>query len=383
MRERCLLCGEKLFDKPLYVFENMPSEAQNLPSIDQLDNEKAINYNLRQCSKCGLAQFDCEPVSYYKDSTRAGERCEVLKELRRNQYSYMIENFSLQGKKIVEVGAGKGGFLLTLKEMTEYHIQAYGIEYNREFVNIGRASVGDCIYQGDVEDVNTKIEVAPFDAFVSFAYPARLMDPNAMMQWVYNNTTEDAVGLIQVPSLEHLLSSTGFYDITRDHIAYYDRSSLSFLLNKNGFEVIEIGDVSELYIYAYVRKRKPFQLEEMWSGVHELGEEVKEFVSEYRNCGKKIAVWCAGHFAFTVLSTTGIEKEIEYVIDNAEFKQGKYTPASHIKIVAPEYFNENPVDVIMILGPIYVTEIVDEIRNLCGEVIVIASVDKNGLHCIQ
>lgn len=383
MREHCILCGEKLFKKPLYVFNNMPSEAQNLPSIEQLDYEKPIDYNFKQCSKCGLAQFDCEPVSYYKDSTRAGERCEVLKELRRNQYSYMIEKFYLKGKKILEIGAGKGGFLLTLKEMSEYQIQAFGIEYNHDFVEIAKEYVGDCIYQGDVEDINTKICEAPFDAFVSFAYPARLMDPNAMMQWAYNNTTEDAVGLIQVPSLEHLLSSTGFYDITRDHIAYYDRSSLSFLLNKNGFEIIEMGEVSELYIYAYVRKRKPLQLDKMWSGVHKLGEEVKKFVSDYRNSDKRIAVWCAGHFAFTVLSTTGIENEIEYVIDNAEFKQGKYTPASHIKIVAPEYYKENPVDVIMILGPIYVAEIVDEIKSLCKEDIVIASVDKNGLHCIQ
>lgn len=382
MRKFCILCGGKLFDKPLYVFENMPAEAQNLPDVKQLEEDKPINYNFKQCSKCGLTQFDCDPVSYYKDSTRAGERCEALKDLRRKQYSYMIEKFSLQGKKIIEIGAGKGGFLLTLQEMSEYNIKAYGIEYNRDFVETARKYVGDCIFQGDVENVNTIVRETPFDAFVSFAYPARLMKPNDMMQWIYNNTTEDAVGLIQVPSLEHLMSATGFYDITRDHIAYYDRNTLSFLIQKNGFEVIEMDEVSELYIYAYVKKRKSLQISDMWAGVKTLRDEVVQFVSDHKGRGEKIAIWCAGHFAFTLLSVTGMAENISYVIDNAVYKQGKYTPATHVKIVAPEYYKKEPVDVIMILGPIYVAEIVDEIKRKCSRDIVIASVDKNGLHCI-
>ena len=171
---------------PLYICRSMPGVSQNLPTSENLEQDVPIDLNLCQCSGCGLVQFDCEPVSYYKDSTRAGERCEALIALRQNQYKHLIETYHLQKKKILEVGAGKGG---------------------------------------------------------SFAYPARLIDPNTMLQCVFNSLVEDGVGLIMVPSMEHLLSSEGFFDIVRDHIAYYSEDTLRFLLQKNGFDVLEHGEV--------------------------------------------------------------------------------------------------------------------------------------------
>lgn len=379
-RDKCIVCGAKLHTKPIYLCKNMPATSQDLPTLEQLDEDKAVDFELCQCSGCGLVQFNNEPVAYYRDSTRAGERCEVLIKLRQQQYRHLIENYNLQGKKIVEIGAGKGGFLKTLKELTEYKVKEYGVEYNPEFVEIARKIEGVNVQQGNPEDAATLIEGAPFDAFTSFAYPARLIDPNAMMECIYKNTTEEAVGLIMVPSMEHLLNPGGYYDITADHIAYYDASSLRFMVQKNGFEVLEQGEVADMYIYAIIRKKRLYDLEEVWKDVMPLANEVINFVSEEKKCGRKIAIWCAGHFAFTILSMTNVAADIEYIIDNAEFKKGKYSPASHVLIEGPEYYTEHPVDTIMVLGPIYVKEIIGEIYEKCSRTIKIVTVDKFGLH---
>lgn len=380
MRTKCIVCGAPLLDDPLYVCHDMPANSQNLPSKADLETDKAVNFNFCQCSGCGLVQFDCEPVPYYRDSTRAGERCDALIKLRREQYKHLIETYQLQGKKILEVGAGKGGFLKTLKEMTEYQVQEFGIENNPEFVRIAREVEGVNVQQGFIDSPDTHIEGAPFDGFVSFAYPARLIEPNNVFRGIYNNLNAGAVGLVMVPSLEHLLEPGGFYDITADHIAYYNEDTLRYLLQKNGFDVIEHGQVSKLYIYAVVKKRQPHNLKDIWSDVEPLAQQVRKFVSESTEGNKKIAVWCAGHFAFTVLSVAQIGDRISYIIDNAKFKQGFYAPVSHVPIVAAEYYREEPVDTILILGPIYIDEIVREIRAKCSEHVVIASMDKNGLH---
>lgn len=381
-RDRCIVCGERLHEKPIFICRNMPATCQKLPSKDELNLDIPVDFELCQCKGCGLVQFNNEPVDYYKDSTRAGERCDILIKLRQKQYKHLIETYNLYGKKIVEIGAGKGGFLKTLKEMSEYRIKEYGLEYNLNFVKIAREVEGVNVQQGDAEDASTVIEGAPFDAFTSFAYPARLINPNGMLQCIYNNTTDEAVGLIMVPSMEHLLKPGGFYDITADHIAYYDQHSLSFLIQKNGFEVLENGEVAGMYIYAIIRKRSTYNLEKEWSDVVPLANQVIEFVENEKKEGKKIAVWCAGHFAFTILSMTNVAKEIEYIIDNAEFKKGYYSPASHVLIVGPEHFKENPVDTIMILGPIYVEEIVKEISAKCSKEVKIVTVDKFGLHAV-
>lgn len=383
MRKNCIVCGAKLIDNPIYVCRNMPAESQNLPDASSLNDDIPIDINLCQCSGCGLVQFDCDPVSYYKDSTRAGERCEALIELRKQQYTHLIETYCLQGKKILEVGAGKGGFLKTLREMSEYSIQEFGIENNPEFVNIARNVEKVNMQQGDVECLETQIEGAPFDAFVTFAYPARLIDPNAMLQCVSRHLTRDAVGLVQVPSMEHLLKPGGFYDITRDHVAYYSEATLKFLLVKNGFDILEFGEVSELYIYAIVKKRKPHDLQTLWADVEPLADEVRKYVNKNTEKGKKLAVWCAGHFAFTVLSTAEIGNKVSYIIDNAEFKKGRYSPASHVPIVGPEHFFNEPVDTILILGPIYVNEIIREIREKYDPKVNIAVMDRRGLFEIE
>lgn len=379
-RTRCIVCGAELYSSPLFVCKNMPAVSQDLPTKEQLINDKPVNFELCQCLGCGLVQFNNAPVPYYRDSTRAGERCEVLIKLRKQQYKYMIEKFHLQGKKLIEIGAGKGGFLKTLVELEEYQIKEYGIEYNEDFVRIAKEDEGVNVQQGNPESSSTIIQGAPFDAFTTFAYPARLIDPNGMMQCIYRNTTDDVVGLIMVPSMEHLLSTTGYYDITADHIAYYDIQTLRFLLQKNGFEIIEHGEVAGVYIYAYVKKRKRYNLEYVWKDITLLADDISNYIKKEKKMEKKIAIWCAGHFAFTVLAMIDNHKDIEYIIDNASYKKGKYSPATHVPIYGPEYFARNPVDIIMILGPMYINEIVNEIHTKCSKSVKIVSVNKSGLH---
>lgn len=379
IKKRCIVCGMPLLENPIYVCKNMPVNSQNLPTIENLDQDKPVDYNLCQCSGCGLVQFDCEPVPYYLDSTRAGERSDVLVKMRREQYKHLIETYHLQGKKILEIGAGKGGFLKTLMEMEEYGIQGYGVENNPDFVKIACDTEKVNVMQGNPENMDESLKGGPFDAFMSFAYPARLIDPNKMLQGVCNNLVEGGIGLVQVASLEHLMRPGGFYDITVDHIAYYNEDTLRFLLQKNGFDILEHGEIGQLYIYAIVRKRRAHDLQECWKDVQPLAEQMKEHVDKVVADGKKIAVWCAGHFAFTVLSTAKIGEKITYIIDNAPFKQGHFAPASHVPIFGVEHFKKEPVEEIIILGPMYVDEIVQEIKRRCSAEIKITTFGKQGL----
>ena len=80
-----------------------------------------------------------------------------------------------------------------------------------------------------------------------------------------------------------------------------------------------------------------------------------------------IALWGASHQGFTLASTTPLCERVSYIIDSAPFKQGRFAPASHLPIVPPDHFLENPVDVIMIVAPGYSDEIAGVIRTRFGE----------------
>ena len=51
------------------------------------------------------------------------------------------------------------------------------------------------------------------------------------------------------------------------------------------------------------------------------------------------------------------------IVDSAEFKQGKYTPATHIPIVSPDMLDTDPVDAVIIIAGSYSDEVVRTIQR--------------------
>ena len=112
--------------------------------------------------------------------------------------------------------------------------------------------------------------------------------------------------------------------------------------------------------------------------------DVDRFISDIRsstenNYDGKIAVWGASHQSFTILQMIGLYRNVEYIIDSAPFKQGRFSPASHIRIVPPAYIKESPVEAVIIIAPTYSDEISRIIKSSYPEVRIVASVIGNSI----
>lgn len=361
--KRCIICDGKLMANPLMKCKNMPASAQDIPTKEELPGDSGIDLTLYQCSGCGLIQFDCEPVPYYRDVIRSGGYSTTMVELRRAQYSHFIDMCGLKDKKIIEIGCGQGEFLQVL---TEFPVQAYGIEHKADLVAMAREK-GLNVERDFAEDETVKLKNGPFDAFLSFNFLEHQPNPNGMMRCIYENLTDDGYGLITVPSFEYILEQDAFYELLRDHIANYTQDSLRFLVEKNGFRVLECERVNRDTWAMIVQKRPKVNVSGLISNFSQLTEQMHQYVSSRHGAGKKVAIWGASHQGFTAASTTGCSDMIHYIIDSAPFKQGKYAPASHIPIVAPDYFFQDPVDCILVIAPGYTQEIVKTIRTRFGE----------------
>lgn len=341
---------------------NMPAQAQNLPDKENLHKDKGIDINLCECEGCRLIQLDSEPVSYYKDVIRAGGISSTMEELRKKQYEEFISLAALEGKKIIEVGCGQGEFLEILNR---YPVQAYGLENNQELVDKALKK-GLRVSRGYTDSIDYTFEGAPFDAFTSFNFLEHQPDPQKYLKTIARNLTENAYGLITVPSFEYILEENSFYEIIPDHIAYYTEDTLESLLRISGFDVLKKERVNRDTISMIIRKKKNTDISHIASKKLRISTEVKNLVDKSMNDNKKLAVWGASHQGFTLCAVTGISYGVEYIIDSAKFKQNKYAPASHIKIVSKEYAKLNPVDIIIIIAPGYTDEIFNIIRQELG-----------------
>lgn len=371
MNHRCIVCGERLGEEDkLMLCPQMPASAQDIPAADALEAEHGMDLQLCQCPGCGLIQFDCEPVSYYRDVIRAGGYSTTMAALRRKQYRHFIGLCQLEGKKIIEIGCGRGEFL---KLLAEFPVQAYGIEHKKNLAEEAQAA-GLNVRQDFTENAEQVLEGAPFDAFLSFNFLEHQPNPNTMLRCIYNNLAEDGVGLVTVPSLDYIVGNDSFYELLRDHIANYSEETLRFLLNRNGFIVLESTTVNRDTLSMIVKKRPKLNISGLQAQYKRLTVQMCAFVDARVSTGRKIAVWGASHQGFTTISTTGVGSKIEYIIDSAPFKQGRYAPASHVQIVSPEHFLAHPVDTILIIAPGYTDEIAGIIRDKYGTGVEIAAI---------
>ncbi len=356
--KKCIICGENL-NKPLIEFNNMPSSAQNIPEYEELSEDNGISLNLHQCYKCGLVQFDCMPVNYYKDVIRSGGYSTTMVNLRKKQYSYLIDKYNLKGKKFLEVGCGQGEFLSVLDE---FPVKAYGIENNDNLVKIAKDKKLN-VEKNFMENKDTVIKNSPFDVFLSFNFLEHQPKPNDMLQGIYNNLSDEGMGLITVPSFEYILENNGYYELIRDHIAYYTFDTLKFLLEKNGFMVLEQEIINRDTLSIIVKKRPKVDIKNLKKSYEKITKQINQYIDSLISNDKHVAIWGASHQGFTIASTSNLTDKIDFIIDSAPFKQEKYAPASHIPIISPEKAMKKDLDSIIIIAPGYVTEIANIIKD--------------------
>ncbi len=372
--KNCIACGEKLEGKGLLSFDGMPASAQNIPDAEEVKEDHGVSLNLHQCKNCGLVQFDCEPVDYYRDVIRSGGFTTTMVELRRRQFDHLIRTYDLECRKFIEVGCGQGEFLGVL---AEFPVQAYGVEHREDLVELARKK-GLNVVRGFTEDPDTVLgENGPYDVFLSFNFLEHQPEPGVMLDCIWNNLTEDGLGLVTVPSLEYILQYDGYYELIRDHIAYYSFETLGNLLTLHGFEVLEEEMVNRDTCAVIVRKvqreeKKVRPVEQVDVSTMEasygmIRDEILKLSDTLQREGKTLAVWGASHQGFTLAATTCLKETAKYIIDSAPFKQGRFAPTSHLPIVAPDYFHTEPVDAILIVAPGYTKEISDSIRSNFGE----------------
>ena len=309
----------------------------------------------------------------------------------------------IRGRRIVEVGCGRGEFLRMWQNLAEdpegaaalardqerdplsgqpnaAPLHLVGIEHKASLVAEANAAADKKyrVYEGFATG-DVRYPEGPFDAFVQFNFLEHQPDPCDMLRNIGRNLKPQALGLITVPSFEYILRYNGYYELLRDHIANYTEFTLQKLLQDCGFELLSMDLVNRDTIEAIVRKADPDELSELhYSGrlidvsalrdsYDRLSASVNAHIDHLSESRRTMAIWGASHQGFTLAATTKLGGRVEYIIDSAPFKQGRFSPASHIPIVAPDYAVAHPVDEILIVAPGYTDEIAGIIRERFDE----------------
>lgn len=376
---QCRCCHRYLPEKPLLQYHNMPKSAQHFPDIDKVEEEKGVNIAIYECHSCGLLQAAGEPVPYYRDVIRATGVSEEMRKFRVGQFRQWVDENHLQGKKIIEIGCGKGEFMSFMEELP---VQVTGIEHLEESVNQGKKD-GHAILQGFIEAEDYSISGAPYDAFYIMNFLEHIPNPGEFLTGISNNLAENAAGLVEVPNVNMILEQSLYSEFIQDHLSYFTTQTLRNILELNGFEVLSCEKIWYRYIIsAKVRKRKMTNTEKFAKRIQKMQEELDHYLSQMEQEGKTTAAWGAGHQALANFSILNLKSRIKCVIDSAPFKQNKFTPATHIPVVSPEVLKKGEIGAVLIMAAGYSDEIKDIILQNHPE-ISIAIMREDGLEMVK
>lgn len=247
----CRVCDSTIYlDKPMITYDNVPDRSQNLLKADELQFETNKTLKVYQCEFCNTVQLDGKPLEHFEEVVRTSGVSEIVKKQKTEQFQNFIDKYELDNKKILEVGCGNGDYLEIVNNL---NVDAYGIEYSQKNVDIcgqkGLQVRRDYIFAG-----YHKTKPFRFDAFYCIDYLEHIPTPNIFLKGIYNNTTDDAVGIIEVPNFYSIVETKAYSEFRLENLVYYTIDTLTLLLNKNGFEVLEYKESDVISVV--VKKRK-------------------------------------------------------------------------------------------------------------------------------
>ena len=372
---RCPNCDASGMDV-FYEVKDIPAH-----SCLMLDNQQAaLQYPKRDlslgfCRACGFISnviFDAQVLEYsggYEEQQSFSAR---FRAFQTDLITRLIARYDVRDKDVVEIGCGKGDFLVELCEAggnrgvgidpacDPERMQGRGdgrVHFIRDFYS-ERCSQIPC---GFLCCRHTLEHIHPTNQFVG------------LMRKVVGDR-KDMVVFFEVPAVERVLGEGAFWDVYYEHCSYFSLGSLARVFRANRFEISEVGtDFDDQYLLIVARPvdrptapslPEEDDLEQITHDVADFRVKVMDLISSWRSRiiafrerGKRIAVWGSGSKCVAFLSTLGIAGEIDTVVDINPYRQGKWLPVSGKRVEAPESLRITSPDVILVMNPIYSEEI--------------------------
>lgn len=202
---------------------------------------------------------------------------------------------------------------------------------------------------------------------------------------------EEGIFVMEFPYVLDLLDKNLFDTIYHEHLSYFSLKSLLKLAEKSGLEISDIqrndldggairvfwkkregilSGINKKNIYKILKKEEKYGLykKETYSKFANRVKALKIATLEEFNYLKKnkkqIVGYGAAAKANVLLNYFGLDtKTIDYIVDSTPYKQGLFTPGTHIPIYSEEKIYDNIPDYILIFAWNFSKEIIKKNRK--------------------
>jgi SAM-dependent methyltransferase len=358
--------------------------ANRLLTHEQLDiAEPSYPLDLVHCPRCALAQITetVPPEELFHNYVYFSSFSDGMLRHVRELTSEIIASQKLRTTSLVVEIASNDGYLL--QNYQQAGIPVLGIE---PAVNVARVAQSErgvptlCRFFG--QPLAAQLAACGQRADVVHAHNvlAHVADLNGFVAGLRIVLKDTGVAVIEVPYVKDLIDNVEFDTIYHEHLCYFSLTSLSRLFTRHDLVVHDVERIAmhggSLRLFAgrqggsSQRVQKMLADETAWGvdrsefylsfgqRVERLRHDLLALLRKLKSEGRRIAVYGASAKGSTLLNYFKIGGDmVDFVVDRNTFKQGHYTPGTHLKIHSPQKLMDDKPDYVLLLSWNFADEI--------------------------
>jgi len=376
----CPLCG----GQEGVEFFHQPSVPTNVVVLSD-DPEAARAWprgslRLLACPDCGLVyNADVDPAlieySARLEETQAfSPHFAAYSEALASEW---IARHDLRGKRVLEVGCGKGEFLASMCRLGGIH----GIGFDpAAHVDRLPADVADRL-ELVIDYFDERSLSIDADALVCRHTLEHVPAPAgflALLQRWAARRAHPPVLLFEVPDLTRVLAEAAFWDLYYEHCNYFTADSLRYAFERHGFRVLELRSAYDSqYLLLEAEPAAAYGAPLRAPGAAATVRSAEAFGHVFRDIARRaeahlarlhrdgpVVVWGGGSKGCAFLTALDIGELVAAVVDVNPHKQGKYLIGTGHPVVGPASLRALRPAHVVVMNPVYLPEIADTLRQL-------------------
>jgi hypothetical protein len=397
----CRFCGTALIDTVVDL--GMSPLCESYLRRDQL-NSMELFYPLHVlvCRRCWLVQLE-QYVSvdeifteYAYFSSFSDSWLQHAREYTEN----MIDRFGFDTQSHVVELASNDGYLL--QWFVKAGVPALGIE---PAANVARAAeqrgVTTLVRFFGTELANELVSQGKTaDLLIGNNVLAQVPDLNDFVAGMKLFLSPQGIITLEVPHVQRLIADNQFDTIYHEHFSYFSGHTIKEIFNRHGLELFDVDELpthgGSLRVYGrhldddsrpveqrvddLLTREDAFGItdiacyERFTSSVEATKRDILDLLIRLKREGSHIAGYGAPGKGNTLLNYCGIRTDLlGFTVDRSTYKQGMFTPGTHIPILDPAKIMKRKPDYVFILPWNFKEEIISQmacIREWGGQFIV-------------
>ncbi len=373
----CRFCGRAL--RTTFVDLGMSPLCQTHIEPHQLNHmEPFFPLHAWVCEHCFLVQLEeyVAPANIFSEYAYFSSYADSWVEHARKYSALMRERFGIGRDSLVMEIASNDGYLL--QHFVAAGVPVLGIEPAANVAKVAqdKGIRTEVCFHGRSSAAKIAAKYGQADLLLGNNVLAHVPDLNDFVAGMHRLLKPGGVITMEFPHLQRLMEQNQFDTIYHEHFSYFSFFTVEQVFAAHGLTLFDVEELSthggSIRIYArhtgdsskpVSERARQLRARELALGFDRLqtyqdfAEQVKAtkrkilaFLIDLKNNRKSIVGYGAPGKGNTLLNYCGIRTDmLSYTVDRNPYKQGKYTPGTHIPILSPDRIRDTRPDYVFIL----------------------------------